>query len=217
VVDLSASGYDALLFDAVLTGLLPPPLAPVCRVQFPRGGPFGGEVRRITDATLAGGCGIGEAAAAGAEQIVLVTAVPEAPTPSSRRRGLTASAEAVLAALERQAVERDLREAARLNRVVETVGHRTDDGGRAWQDPATGRVYRDLTLYVIRPERRLLGPLELDGARHLATEVVETTDDVLEQGYRDAHRLFVEPVLGAAPEPRPVATVESERRRVMEL
>jgi hypothetical protein len=78
-------------------------------------------------------------------------------------------------------------------------------------------VYRDLTLYVVRPERRLLGPLELDGARHPATEVVETTDDLLEQGYRDAYRLFVEPVLGAAPEPRPVATLESERRRVMEL
>jgi hypothetical protein len=215
-VDLTAPGYDALLFDAVLSGLLPPAVAPVCRVAFPKGGTFAGEVHRLTDAILAGGCGIGEAVAAGAEQVLVATAVPEGASPPPRRRGLRASADAALSALERQAVERDLREAQRINRMVETLGHRTEDGGRAWQDPATGRVYRDFALYVIRPDRRLLGPLELDGARHPATEVLETADDVLEQGYRDACRLFVEPVVGAAPEgDRPGA--EPERRQAIEL
>jgi hypothetical protein len=54
---------------------------------------------------------------------------------------------------------------------------------------------------VIRPERRALGPLELDGARDPATEVVQTTDDLLELGFRDAYRQFVEPVVGQAPLP----------------
>jgi hypothetical protein len=215
-VDLTAVGYESLLFPAVFTGLLAPPLAPVCRVTFPRGGAHAGEVHRLADAILAGGCGIGEALAAGAEQIVLVSAVPEASSPPPRRRGLRASADAALSALERQSVERDVGEAERINRMVETLGHRVEDGGRAWQDPATGRVFRDFALYVIRPDRRLLGPLELDGARHPANEVLETTDDLLDQGYRDACRLFVEPVVGAAPEPAGGAS-EPERRQAIEL
>jgi hypothetical protein len=214
-VDLTAPGYDALFFDAVMTGLLPPPIAPVCRMAFPKGGAFAGEVHRLADATLAGGCGIGEAVAAGAEQVLVAAAVPEEPSPPPRRRGFHASADAALSVLERQAVDRELREAARLSRMVETLGHRAEDGSRAWQDPANGRLYRDFSLYVVRPDRRLLGPLELDGARDPATEVMETADDLLEQGYRDAYRLFVEPVVGAAPEPERAA--EPERRQAVEL
>ena len=214
-VDLAAPGYDRLLFDAVLTGLLPPPVAPVCRVAFPKGGTYAGEVHRLSDATLAGGCGIGEALAAGADQVLVATAVPEERAPAPRRRGWRAAADAGLSALERQAVERDLAEASRINRMVETLGHRTEEGGRAWQDPATGRVYRQFALYVIRPDRRLLGPLELDGARHPATEVLETADDLLDQGHRDAYRLFVEPVVGASSEP--VAAAAGERRQAIEL
>jgi hypothetical protein len=111
-------------------------------------------------------------------------------------------------------VERDLEDALRINRVVETLGHHTDDGGRAWQDPATGRLFRDVAIYAVRPERRALGPLELDGARDPATEVVRTPADVLEQGYRDAYRMFVDPVLGAAPPPRRPESGIEERQAV---
>src|SRR5204863_8485174 len=45
-IDLRAPGCDALLFDAVMTGLLAPGVAPVRRVAFPRGGLFGGESHR---------------------------------------------------------------------------------------------------------------------------------------------------------------------------
>lgn len=209
-VDLRAPGYDALLFDAVATGLLPPLAAPVVRVAFPKGGLHAGETHRLGDATLAAGCGISEALAAGAEQVIVVSAAPEAAGPPPRRRGPRALADAVLGTLERQGVEGDVGVAERTNRMVETLGHRTEDGGRAWQDPATGRVYRDFALYVIRPERRTLGPLELDGARDPATEVVQTPADLLDQGYRDAYRMFVEPVVGAAPEPPRPQAVERE-------
>ena len=98
----------------------------------------------------------------------------------------------------------EVRNAERINRMVETVGHRSDDGRRGWQDPATGRTYREFGLWVIRPEQRSIGPLELDEARHPATEVLETPEDLLEQGHLDTYRLFVEPIVGAgaAPEPR---------------
>jgi hypothetical protein len=205
-VDLRAPGYAGMLFDAVMTGLLPPLAAPVRRVAFPKGGLFPGETHRLSDATLAMGAGLSEALAAGAEQVIVASAIPATALALPRRRGVRAQLEGALAALERQAVELDLKGAERINRMVETLGHRTEDGGRAWQDPATLRVFRELALYVVRPERRLLGPLELSGARDPSTEVMQTTADLVEQGYRDTYRLFVEPVVGAAPLPaRPPA------------
>jgi hypothetical protein len=214
-VDLRAAGNDALFFDAVLTGVLPAAVTAARRVVFPKGGLHAGESHRLTEATLAGGSGISEALAAGAEQVILATGVPENPALPARRRGPAALADGVLAMLERQAVDGDLREAERLNRMVETLGHRTEDGGRAWQDPATGHLYRSVALYVIRPERRLLGPLELDGSVDPSSEVETTPEDLVEQGYKDAYRLFVEPVVGAVPEtPRPAAV---EERQAVEL
>jgi hypothetical protein len=201
-VDLREPGHDTLLFDAVVTGLLPPLATPVRRVSFPRGGIFAGEMHRLTDATLAAGCGISEAVAAGAEQVIVASGSPHSASPPPRRRGPLAAADGVLATLERQAVEGDVRGAERTSRMVESLGHRLEDGSRAWQDPATGRVYRDVPVYVIRPDRRAFGPLELDGAQDPATEALETPEDLLEQGYRDAYRMFVEPVVGAVPEPR---------------
>ena len=213
-VDLTAPGYDALLFDAVITGLLPPVAAPLRRVSFPKNGIFGGETHRLTDATLLGGCGLSEAVAAGADQVILVTAAPAAPSPLPRRRGPHALGDGLLAADERQAVEVELRTAERMNRMVETLGHHTEGGGRGWQDPATGRLFRDVSLYVIRPERRAFGPLQMDGSLDPATEVLETPDDLLEQGYRDAYRFFVEPVVGAVPEARPRLAERQEAHTV---
>ena len=54
---------------------------------------------------------------------------------------------------------------------------------------------------MIRPRRRTLGPTELDGASEPATEVLQTTDDLVERGFRDAYRQFIEPVVGHAPLP----------------
>lgn len=209
-LDLRQPGGAELLFDAVFSGLLPPLLAGVRRVTFPRGGLFAGQVHRLVDATLAGGCGLSEALQAGAEQVVIVAAVPDEPALPARRRGPRALLDGLLALAERQALERDLRAAERLNRVIETLGHKTDDGARAWQDPATGRTYREVGLYLVRPTRRGVQPLDFDGAEDPASEVLETPADLAEQGYRDAYRLFLEPVLGAGPEPR----AEAEETRV---
>ncbi len=211
-IDLGTPGSERLVLPALLSGvLLPPPLSPPVRVSLPRGGRHGGETHRLTDGTVAGGCGLSEALLAGAEQVLVACPVPEQPAPPQRRRGPLAVADALLATLERQGVERDLAGAERVNRMVETLGHQTDDGGRAWEDPATGRLYRQAALYVVRPERRVLGPLDLDGTRDAAREVRETAADLVEQGYRDAYRLFLEPVLGASAEaPPPRAEAEEQ-------
>jgi hypothetical protein len=215
-VNLLQEGNDALFFEAAATGLMPPVATPLCRIRFPKGSPWAGETHRLTDATVGGGSGLSEALAAGAEQMIVVTAVPESAGHPARRRGPRATASALLAALERQSVEDDLRQAARINRMVHTLGHRTERGGRAWEDPATGRLYQDVALYVIRPDDRTVDPLALDGVVDPATEVVESLADLIERGYRDAYRLFLEPVVGAGPEARR-AEVRGEEGQHVEL
>jgi hypothetical protein len=215
-VDLRAAGYPELLFDAVITGLMPGVAGPLQRVAFPRGGLHAGEVHRLADAVLGSGSGIAEALAAGADQVILASAVPAEPALPPRRRGPRARLDGVLSTLERAAVDRDLQACERINRMVETMGQKAEDGRRVWQDPATGKVYRAVTLYVVRPEKRLLGPLELDGARDPGTEVMGTTADLVEQGYRDAYRMFVEPVVGAVPLSKRLES-EEEDQPVMEI
>jgi hypothetical protein len=200
-VDLRAPGHDTLFFDALATGLLCPMAMPMRRVSFPKGAAHAGETHRLTDATFVPGSGIGEALAAGAEQVIVVTGVPETAAPLARRRGPLARIDASVRALERQAAD-EIGEAWRVNRMVSTLGHRGENGRGAWEDPATGRVYGEVDLWVIRPDRRALGPMELDGARDPATEVLQTTDDLRELGFRDAYRQFVEPVVGQAPIPQ---------------
>jgi hypothetical protein len=70
---------------------------------------------------------------------------------------------------------------------------------------------------VVRPGRRSLLPLDLDGVRDPATEVVETTADLLQRGYEDAYRLFVEPVVGAAPPPERPASADLPEGQPLEL
>ena len=200
-VDLGVPGHDVLCFDALATGLLCPMAMPMRRVSFPKGAVHAGETHRLTDATFVPGSGIREALAAGAEQVIVVTGVPETAGPLARRRGPLARIDASMRALERQAAD-EIGEAWRVNRMVSTLGSRGDNGRGAWEDPATGRVYREVDLWVIRPDRRALGPMELDGARDPATEVLQTMDDLRELGFRDAYRQFVEPVVGQAPIPQ---------------
>jgi hypothetical protein len=171
-VDLRAPGHDALLFDAVATSLLCPMAMPLRRVALPRDAVHGGETHRLTDATFVPGSGIAEALAAGAEQVIVVTGVPETAAPLARRRGPLARLDATARSLERQAAG----EIALLRDEVE--------------------------LWVVRPDHRALGPMELDGTRDPATEVLQTTDDLLELGFRDAYRQFVEPVVGQSPIPQ---------------
>ncbi len=214
LIDLQSAGNEGLLCDALLTGLLPPWVAPVRRYMFPKGTAFAGETHRLVESTLTLGTGMAEAIASGAEQLILVSATPEDVRRQPRRRGFWGMLEGMLATLERQAVESELEELSRANRIIETLGHEDGDGRHAWQDPATGTVHRAVELYVVRPQWRSLGLLQFDGVRDPLTEVVEKPLDLLEQGYRDAYRCFVEPVVGAG---SPLPPAASEETRPMAL
>ena len=55
-------------------------------------------------------------------------------------------------------------------------------------------------VFVIRPEHNAVLPLDLAGADDPASDRRVTTADLLVRGEDDAHRLFIEPALGAAGE-----------------
>ncbi len=196
LLDLKDTATAPLLYDVVATAFATTPLSSPRRVRLPKQGAFGGEIHRIAEASAIAGSGLSEAIALGADQIVLVTATAADPGPLAERRGLKALAAAFLALQERTAIENDLRQTERLNRIVETVGHQRSTGEREWQDPHTGRRFRSVTIHKVRPRRSLLRPLDLDGAVDPSNEVETTLMDWLEEGYRDAHRCFLDAALG---------------------
>lgn len=195
-IDLKDAAASSLLYDVVASAFSTTPLAAPRRVRLPKQGVFGGEVHRIAEASVIAGSGLSEAIAGGADAIVLVTAVAEQPAPLVDRRGLKALAAAFLAVQERSAIEGDLDETSRLNRIVETVGHQKSTGEREWQDPLTGRIFRAVSVHTIRPRRSLLRPLDLDGAIDPSNEVETTLLDWMDEGYRDAHRCYLDAALG---------------------
>lgn len=206
-IDMGDPAAAFLLGEVTGTAFRVLPHAAPRRVRLPKQGAHGGEVRRIAEATLAGGAGIAEAISFGADRVIVVTAVAEEEGRPSERRGLRALAGAVLALQERRAIEAEIAHTERLNRIIETVGHQRSTGQREWQDPLTGRRYRPVTLHVVRPRRPLLRPLDLDGAVDPANEVETAVADWMDEGERDAHRCFLEEALGADPADAVVAEV----------
>ncbi len=196
ILDLKDSATAPLLYDVVATAFAVAPLSSPRRVRLPKQGAFGGEIHRIAEASAISGSGLSEAIALGADQVVLVTATAKDPGPLAERRGLKALAAACLALQERTAIESDLRQAERLNRIVETVGHQRATGEREWHDPLTGRRFRSVVIHTVRPRRALLRPLDLDGAIDPSNEVETSLLDWLEEGHRDAHRCFLDAALG---------------------
>lgn len=195
-LDLKDPAVAPLLFDVVATAFAATPFSAPRRIRLPKQGAFGGEVHRIAEASAMAGAGLSEAIAMGADQIVLVTATAKNQGALPERRGLKALAAAFLALQERTAIENDLEQTERLNRIVETVGHQRSTGEREWQDPLTGRRFRPVTIHVVRPRKPLLRPLDLDGAVDPSNEVETSLIDWLEEGHRDAHRCYLDAALG---------------------
>ena len=117
-----------------------------------------------------------EAANAGAEQIVLVA-------PSSRPA-----------------------------RPHELSAGRSDVRGRAGEQLAAfeSASLRDMLdqfggrfagLYVIRPAHHPLTPLDFAGVYDERSDRVQTVGELVDRGYEDAYRQFIEPVVGAGAEP----------------
>jgi hypothetical protein len=173
--DLAGVARDHVL--DVLSAALAVPLATEPHlVQFSTEGPWRGEAHRLCDRPESLGRLIEEAAHAGAEQIILVSAAPppgRAHELSAGRADLRGRAGEQLAAFE----------AASLRDALEEF---------------TGRF---ASLFVVRAGHNPLTPLDFGGAYDERSDRTQTLAELVDRGYEDAYRQFIEPIVGAGAEP----------------
>jgi hypothetical protein len=170
--DLAADARG-LLVDVVSASATLPATSDPHPVRFPADGYWRGEVHRASDRPAALTRLIEETAAAGVEQVLVVTATPEAAAPH------------------------------------ELAAARADGRGRLgeWLAAEETAAVRDAVrfahahfhaVFVIRPDHNVLLPLDLGGADDPGSDRRMLVEDLLNRGADDAHRLFIEPALGAA-------------------
>jgi hypothetical protein len=173
--DLSGVAREHTL-DA-LEGALAVPLATEPHlVRFSPEGPWRGEAHRFCDRPEGLSRLIEEAAAAGAEQVILVSASPSqgrAHELSAGRSDLRGRAGEQLAAFE----------TASLRDALEQF---------------TGRF---ASIFLVRPSHNPLASLDFGGVYDERSDRHQTVAELVDRGYEDAYRQFIEPVVGAGAEP----------------
>jgi hypothetical protein len=144
-------------------------------VTFSREGPWRGEAHRLCDRPGALARILEEVAAAGVEQVVLVSAAPRAARAherSARRADLRGHAGDVLGAFEASAL----------------------------RDVMEGFAGRFAGLYVIRPDHNPSGPFDFPSVYDERSDRVTALAELVDRGYEDAYRQFIDPVVGASGE-----------------
>lgn len=172
--DLSA-GTQGLLADVLAAALSLPGVSDSRLVKFAPDAYWRGETHRLSDRPASIGRLLEEAAAAGAEQVMIVSASPEPPGPHELRPprldGLGRVGEQIASA-----------ETAALSDAIRHLHHRFQG------------------VYLIRPSHNPIRPLDLIGAYDEKSDRMQTLEELMERGYEDAYRQFIEPFLGASGE-----------------
>jgi len=162
-------------FDALAAALALPVATEPHLITFSAEGPWRGETHRVCDRPGALGRLLEEVATAGADQVIVVSASSPpagAHELSSGRADLRGRAGEHLAAFE----------AAGLRDVLEH---------------SAGRF---AGLFVIRPSHNPLGPLDFGGVYDERSDRMHSLPELVDRGYEDAYRQFIEPIVGAGGE-----------------
>jgi hypothetical protein len=172
--DLGGMARDQLA--EILAGALTLPAVSEPRlISFAPDAFWRGESHRIADRVAAVGRAIEEAAAAGAEQLIVASAAPDLPGPHELRP-------ARIDGLGRIGEQLASAETAALGDALRHLQHRV---------PGT---------YVIRPSHNPVRPMDLAGAWDERSDRRQSLEELMERGYEDAYRQFIEPLVGASGE-----------------
>jgi hypothetical protein len=172
--DLGGVARDHAL-DALAAALAVPVATEPHLTTFSSEGPWRGETHRLCDRPGAVARLMEEVAAAGAEQVILISgsAPPtHAHELSSGRADVRGRGAEQLASFE----------AATLRDVAEQF---------------SGRF---AGLFAIRPVHNPLGPLDFSGVYDERSDRLHSLGELIDRGYEDAYRQFIEPVVGAGGE-----------------
>lgn len=172
--DLAGASRDHA-FDALAAALALPVATEPQLVTFSAEGPWRGETHRVCDRPGALGRLLEEVAAAGAEQVLIVSAS----APAARAHELSSG-------------RADLR-----GRAGE---HLTAFEAAGLRDVLEHFAGRFAGLFVIRPPHNPLGPLDFAGVYDERSDRIHSLPELMDRGYEDAYRQFIEPVVGAGGE-----------------
>jgi hypothetical protein len=170
-VNLSTSMRDYVA-DLIAAGTELPGVTAGRSITFPADHYWQGETHRLGDRAELVHRLIDEVLALGAEQIIVVTAAPPAGLPH---------------ALGPRPVDLKGR-AGEWQRSVETA---------VIDDAIAHAATRFSGVFVIRPVHNAVGPFQFAGTYDESSDRARSIADVIRQGYDDANRLFVEPVLAS--------------------
>lgn len=163
------------LMDALAAALSLPAACPARLVTFGGDTFWRGESHRLLDRTASLGRLLEEAAAAGAEQLILVSAAPEPPSSHSLRP-------------------------TRGDLFGQMSEHLASAESAALADALHHLQHRFHGTYVIRPPYNPVRPMDLAGAFDERSDRPQPLGELVERGYEDAYRQFIEPVLGESGE-----------------
>jgi hypothetical protein len=171
--DLAGVSRDHLI-SAVLAAVALPVATEVGLMEFPPESYWCGEVHRVASRPGAVDRLLSELPLAGVEQVIVVSAFPELDGPhrlTVPRSDWRGRVSDYLAGAEAAA----LRSAA-----------------------AATEAFRG--VYLVKPAYNPLGPLDVGGTYDQRSDRVMTVGELVDRGYQDAYRQFVDPVLGASGE-----------------
>jgi hypothetical protein len=166
---------DVLRASLSISGITEPAL-----VRFAPDSYWRGEAHRVTDRPASLTRLLEEAAAAGAEQLILVTASPEPPGPHELAR-------------------------PRIDPMGRLSEHAASMEASAVRDAVSHIQHRFRAVYVIRPLHNPIGALDLGGAYDERSDREQSLAESIERGYADAYQVFIEPVVAASGENIPPA------------
>lgn len=172
LVDLSGVGRSQVI-DALAASLCIPVLTDPHVIAFSPESYWKGESHRICDRVGSVARLFEELAAAGVEQVVVVCADADRSAPHRLTRptgSLRARVAEHLAAAETSVV----------------------------RDAVASHKKRFKGVFVIQPLHNPIGPLDFEGAYDEHSDRFQGLDELIDRGYEDAYRQFVEPVVGGA-------------------
>jgi hypothetical protein len=173
--DLAGTARDHLM-DALAGALAVPVATDPHLLAFASEGPWRGETHRVCDRPASLARLLEEAASAGAEQVIVLSASPAPARAHELRSGrldLRGRAGEYLAASE----------AAELRDALEQ-----------------SRATRFAAVYVIRPTHNPMGPFDFAGVYDEQSDRESVLAELVDRGYEDAYRQFIEPVVAAGGE-----------------
>jgi hypothetical protein len=170
-VELLGTQRDLLL--DFLAGALRLPVASAPHlVQFPADSYWRGEAHRICDRPELPVRLVEESAAAAIEQVIFVSPAAQPAVPHGMRA-------------------KPLSLRARMGEVLRSIE------SSALQDAWSAALPRFSGAFMIRPDHNPIGPFDFGGAYDEASDRQRTVAELLQQGYQDAYRQFIEPIVAA--------------------